>query len=112
MGETMERQCCEVVRGIYATIHASGLNKFTFALIDSLYNDLKTVLYELDCLPDAAFKVLIGVILDLGEARNELRLARFLFDVEEVNPLYRLVMRNRAVLRAERILHKVLSAWP
>ena len=112
MGETMERESCEVVRGIYETIHTSNLDKFTFARIDSLYDDLNAVVQELDRLPEETFKELIGVILGLSEARNELRLARFLFDVEEINPVYRLVMRNRAVLRAEHILHKVLLIWP
>jgi hypothetical protein len=32
--------------------------------------------------------------------------------VEEINPVHRLIMRNRAVLRNEKILHKVLQVWP
>jgi hypothetical protein len=108
----LEHQYCEIVREVYQTIHTSGLDKFTFSLIDSLWNDLNAALHDLERLPEAVFKELLEVIEGLTEARNELRLARFLFDVEEINPVYRLIMRNRAVLRGEHILHKVLAVWP
>jgi len=108
----LEHQYCEIVREVYQAIHTSGLDKFTFSLIDSLWNDLNAALRDLEFLPEAAFKELLEVIEGLTEARNELRLARFLFDVEEINAVYRLIMRNRAVLRGEHILHKVLTVWP
>jgi hypothetical protein len=73
-----------------------------------LWEDLSAALYELESLPETVSKDLLEVIELLTDARNELRLARFLFDVEEINPVYRLVMRNRAVLRSEHILHKVI----
>jgi hypothetical protein len=111
-GNSVEHQYCEIVREVYQTIHASGLDKFTFFLIDSSWNDLSTALHELERLPEAASKALLEVLERLTEARNELRLARFLFDVEEINAVYRLIMRNRAVLRSEHILHKVLTIWP
>ena len=38
--------------------------------------------------------------------------ALFLFDVEEINPVYRLMMRNKAMLRGKRILDGVLRCWP
>jgi hypothetical protein len=108
----LEHQCCEIIREVYESIHTSGLDKFTFSLIDSLWNDLNIVIPQLERLPEGAFKELLEVIEGLAEARNELRLARFLFDVEEINAIYRLMMRNRAVLRGEQILHKVLTLWP
>lgn len=108
----LENQYLAIVRDIYRTIHTSGLDKFTFAWIDSLWSDLAAALYELERLPEAVYKELLEVIEGLTEARNELRLARFLFDVEEINPVYRLFMRNRAVLRGEDILQKVIKAWP
>lgn len=107
----LEHQCCEMVREVYQTIHTSGLDKFTYSLIDSLWNDLNIVLYDLGQLPEAAFRELLDVIEGLTEARNELRLTRFLFDVEEINAVYRLIMRNRAVLRGECILHRALTVW-
>ena len=107
----VEQQYREVVRDVYQTVHTSGLNKFTFLWIDSLLNELNAALGELQLLPETVFKELLEVIELLTEARNELRLARFLFDVEEINPIYRLVMRNRAVLRGEHILHKVIKVW-
>jgi hypothetical protein len=108
----LEHQHCESVRGAYQTIQTSSLDKFTFARVDALWNELNTVLYELDRLPEESFKEMIEVIARLSEARDELRLARFLFDVEEINPIYRLILRNKAVLRSGRILDKVLHAWP
>jgi len=108
----LEHQHCVIAREVYQTIHRSGLDNFTFSLIDSLWNDLNIVIHELNDLPDAVFKELMEVMEGLTEARNELRLARFLFDVEEINAVYRLVMRNRAVLRGKHILHKILTVWP
>ena len=111
-GKYLEHQHCESVRGMYQTIHGSGLNRFTASVIDSWQNDLNVILHELNRLPKSTFKELMAVIERLREARNELRDARFLFDVEEINSVHRLVMRNRAVLRAKHILHKVILAWP
>ena len=108
----LEHQYCEIAREVYQTIHTSGLDKFTFSLIDSSWNDLNTALRELERLPKETIKELMEVIEGLTEARNELRLARFLFDVEEINAVYRLIMRNRAVLRGEHILHKIIKVWP
>ena len=108
----LEHQYYEIVREIYETIHASGLYKFTFTLIDSLWDDLNAALHELESLPQTEVKELLEVIENLMTARNELRLARFLFDVEEIHPVYRLLMRNRAVLRGESILEKLIQVWP
>jgi hypothetical protein len=108
----LDHQHFEIAREVYQTIHRSGLDKFTFSLIDSLWNDLNVVVHELNHLPDDVFKELMELIEGLTEARNELRLARFLFDVEEINAVYRLVMRNKAVLRGKHILHKILTVWP
>ena len=107
----LEHQYCDIAREVYQTIHTSGLDKFTFSLIDSWWNDLNAIVYELERLPEAAFQELMEVSEGLTEARNELRLARFLFNVEEINAVYRLIMRNRAVLRSEPILHRLLTLW-
>ena len=93
-------------------MNTSGVGMFTFSFIDSLWNDLNAVVHDLDRLPEVEFRALIEIIDGLAEARNELRLARFLFDVEEINAVYRLVMRNKAILRGQNILHKVLRVWP
>jgi hypothetical protein len=111
-GKYLEHQHCEIVRGAYRTIHTSGLDKFIFSWVDSLYKDLNTVLQELDRLPEDSFKELIESMDHLSEARNELRLARFLFGVEEINSVHRLIMRNRAVLRSKTILHRAIQVWP
>jgi hypothetical protein len=108
----LEDQYRDIVRDMYQTIHTSGLDKFTFAWIDSLWSDLSAALYELERLPEAVFKELLEVIEGLTEARNELRLACFLFGVEEINPIYRLIMRNRAVLRGNHLLQRVIWNWP
>lgn len=108
----LEHGHCEMVRDVYETIRRSSLNQFTFSLIDSLWSDLHVVLYDLEHLPEASFRELIDVIIVLREARNELRLTRFLFNVEEIDPVRRLVLRNKAVLRGKSILHEVLSVWP
>jgi hypothetical protein len=77
-----------------------------------LWDDLNTDLHELESLPQTEAKKLLEAMEHLMAARNELRLARFLFEVEEINPVYRLLMRNRAVLRGESILEKVIKIWP
>ena len=111
-GKFLEHQQYETARQIYQTLHTSGLGKFTFSMIDSLCNDLNAIVHQLDRLPETTFKELIAVIDGLAEARNELRLALFLFAVEEIVPLHRLVMRNRAILRGRGLLHRLLLAWP
>lgn len=108
----LEHQHCETVREMFQTIQPSSLGKFTYSLIDSLWDDLSAVVHHLERLPESVFKEMIEVIDGLSEARNELRLARFLFDVAEINSVHRLVMRNRAVLRGKHVLHKVLLVWP
>jgi hypothetical protein len=111
-GKYLEPQHHEIVREICQTLHRSSLNQFTYSFVDSKCNDLNAIVCDLDSLPEAPFTELIEVIDGLGEARNELRLARFLFDVEEINPVYRLILRSRALLRSKKILDKVLSLWP
>lgn len=110
--EYLQHPYYEITRDVYQTIHRSGLYKFTVSWIDSLWNDLSAVVYELEHVSEEIVHESLEVIERLTEAQNELRLARFLFEVEEINPLYRLIMRNRAILRSEYILHKVLQIWP
>lgn len=102
----------ELVREVYQAIDQSGLNRFTFSFVDSLWNDLNVVAEYLDRLPEPEFRSLIEIIHGLMDTRDELRLARFLFDVEDIAATYRLVMRNRAVLRGRDRLHRVLQVWP
>ena len=111
-GTYLEHPCFEMIRDVHQTIGGSSLSEFTLSVIDSLWKDLNVVVQSLERLPEESFKVLMDVVGGLREARNELRLASFLFDVEEINPVYRLVMRNRAVLRGQEILRKALLAWP
>lgn len=111
-GKYLEQGHCNLVREIYETLQTSSLDKYTYSWMDSLRDQLNDVVHELEHLPEAEFKELIEVIDDLGEARDELRLALFLFDVEEINPVYRLILRNRAVLRGRDILYKTLRVWP
>ena len=111
-GEYLEHGYRKIVREAYETIYHSTLENFTLSLIDSLWNDLNVLVYDLECLPEVAFKALIEVIMSLREAKNELRLARFLFDEEEIDPVRRFVMRNKAVIRSKTILHKILLVWP
>lgn len=107
-----EHQHCERVREIHQAIHSSSLDKFTYSRVHSLWEELNDILHALERSPEEAFRELIEVIDGLREARDELRLARFLFDVEEINPVHRLVMRNRAVSRGKALLCKVLQVWP
>jgi hypothetical protein len=70
------------------------------------------VIHHLDQLPEPAFGEMMEVIAGVRDSRNELRLALFLFDVEEINPIHRFVMRNRALVRGKQILQKTLLVWP
>jgi hypothetical protein len=108
----LEQEYRERVREVYTTIHQSILESFTASLLDSLWNDLHAIIYELECLPEAIFKELIEVIVNLREAHNELRMAHFLFELEEVDPIRRFVMRHKAILRGKIIINKVLLVWP
>lgn len=108
----LEHPYCERVREVYQTIHAAGLYQFTYSWVDTLWKDIHSIVEELDRVPEPTFQELIEVIQKLSEARDELRLARFLFDLEEINPVHRLVMRNRAVLRSKNALQNVLQVWP
>ena len=104
----LEHQSCEIIREVYQSLYRSSLNKFTYSFIKSLWNTLNDVIHQLEQLPESVFKEMIEAIGGLSEARSELRLASFLFDVEEINPVHRLIMRNRAVLRATKILQRML----
>ena len=108
----LDHQSCEIIREVYQSLYRSNPDKFTYSFINSLGNTLNGVIHHLERLPEAAFKELIEVIDELREAHNELRLACFLFDVEEINPLYRLIMRNRAVMRGKHRMQKSLLVWP
>lgn len=104
-------QHCEIVREIYQTIHMSGLNRFTFSVLNLWWADLSRVIHALERLPEEPFKEYIALIQRLNDARNELRHACFLFDVEEIQLVHRLIMRNRATLRAKEILQRVIQGW-
>lgn len=110
--QVLEHQHCERVKQIHYILHTSGLEKYTSMFIDSLYGESTAILYELEVQPEDTFKALMEVIDGLRAARNELRHARFLFDIQEINPVHRLVMRNRAALRGKDVLQKVIQVWP
>ena len=111
-GGTLEHQSYEIARDVYQTLHASSLDQFSYSWVDALWQYLTTLVYDLEHSPAEVFIELLEVLERLTEARNELRLARFLFDVEEVNPVYRLLMRNRAVLRGKVCLRRGIEVWP
>ena len=111
-GGYLEHQSYEIARDVYQSLHSSILDQFRYAWVDALWSDLNALVYELEHSPKTVFNALLEVIERLTEARNELRLARFLFDVEEINPVYRLIMRNRAVLRGRDCLHRGIEVWP
>ena len=108
----LEHQSCQIIGDVHQTLQTSGLEKFSFSLIQSLWDHLNDVIHHLDQLPEPAFGEMMEVIDGVREARDELRLALFLFDVEEINPLHRFVMRNRAIVRGKQILQKTLLVWP
>lgn len=108
----MEHQSCESIREVFQALHPSAWRSFTPAWLDTLWSHLNDVIHHLDRLPEDTFREMIEVIDGLGMARAELGLACFLFDVEEIDPVHRLLLRNRAVWRSENILQKVLQAWP
>ena len=61
-----------------------------------------------DLLSRAKSKELLAVIHDLTIARNEVLLTIDYLDPEGVHPLYRLVLRNKAILRLKNVLHGIL----
>ncbi|HEX5943528.1 MAG TPA: hypothetical protein VFY66_14690 [Anaerolineales bacterium] len=111
-GTYLEHQSCETIREVYQSLYRSSLDQFTYPFINALWNTLNDVIHHLERLPEAVFKEMIEVIDGLREARSELRLASFLFDVEEINPIHRLLMRNRAMMRGKQRMQKILLVWP
>ena len=111
-GQRLEHPDYEIAGNVYQNFHTTSLGKFTSAWIDGTLDSVHEILHRLEQSPEVTFLELMEVIQGLRETRDELRLARFLFDREEIPPLYGLVMRNRAVLRGETILQKVLKVWP
>lgn len=111
-GNVLEPQYCESTSKLYQTIHASGLNRFTHSLLDSWWDQLSVVVYSLEGLPGESLKEMMVVVGGLRAARNELRDACFLFDVGEIHPVHRLILRNRSVIRGKEILWRVIQSWP
>ena len=111
-GGTLEHQSYEIARDVYQTLHAGHLDQFTYAWVEAVWEDLTALVYDLEHLPETARGELLESLEGLTGARNELRLARFLFDLEEVDPVYRLIMRNRAVLRGTDRLLRGIEVWP
>ena len=111
-GNDLENRLCERVWEIYQTLDASAVSTFTPSRIESWWQDLSTIAYTLTNLPEPVIKDFLLVIERLHQARNELRHARFVFDVEEIPSLYRLLLRNRAVLEAKELLRTVVHNWP
>jgi hypothetical protein len=110
--QVLRHQHCERVKQIHQILHTSSLEKYSYTFIDSLYGESTAILYDLERQPEDIFKALIEVIGGLREVRNELRHVRFLFEVQEINPVHRLVMRNRAALRGKDLLQKIILVWP
>lgn len=102
----------EIALGVCQAIDQACPRGFTYSFVEDCWSDLHAVHQHLDRLPERAFREMIQVILSLAEARNELRDALFLFDVEEINPIYRLMIRNKAMLRGKNILDRVIMDWP
>ena len=107
-----EERSRDLAMQVCQSIERSSLLEFTSSRVDELLDVLHNIVHQLNQLPDQAFRELIQVILALRDVRNELRLARFLFDVEEVNPVHRYVMRSRAIVRGKTMLEKILQVWP
>ncbi|HEU4744356.1 MAG TPA: hypothetical protein VFS61_03930 [Anaerolineales bacterium] len=111
-GIYLEHQIREIIREVDQSLNRSSLDQFTGSFINALWKTLNDVIHHLERLPEGVFKDMIEVIGGLREARSELRLASFLFDVEEINPVHRLIMRNRAMLRGRQRMQKTLLVWP
>jgi hypothetical protein len=107
--QVLETEGWEVVRQTYQTLRTSSLFQFTLARVEGLYRDLEAALYQMEHGSAEVSPRFLKIAESLQKARNELRLALFLFDVPEIDPLYRLVMRNRALLRGEAVLCEVIK---
>jgi hypothetical protein len=91
---------------LYQQINNTHPGKFSLPFADGLCNELDCVLDDL--LSQAKSKELLAVIHDLTLARNEVMLTVDYLDLEGVHPLYRLVLRNKAILRLKDVLHGIL----
>jgi len=94
---------------LYQQINNTHPGKFSLSFADSLCNELECVIDDL--LSRAKSKELLSVIHDLTIARNEVVLTIHYLDLEGVHPLYRLVLRNKAILRLKNVLHGILRNW-
>jgi hypothetical protein len=106
LADTQLEQLYSPISGLYRQISNTHPGKFGLPFADGLCSELDCVIDEL--LSQATSKELLAVIHDLTIARNEVLLTIDYLDPERVHPLYRLVLRNKAILRLKNVLHSIL----
>lgn len=99
-------QLSSPIGDLYRRIDSAHPGTFSVSFAEGLCN-------EIDCLVDQLFsqaksKEILAVVRDLTLARNEVVLAIDYLDPQEVDPLYRLVLRNKAILRLKNLLYEIL----
>jgi hypothetical protein len=97
---------------IYKALAAAEPGMLTASFLEGLHNDLDAIIEHLTPLTDPDELESPAIIDGLIIARNKLDFALALFDIEEVDPLYRLVIRNKVVPRVRILLGDVLQCWP
>ena len=107
LADIQEReQLYSPISRLYRQINNTHPGKFSLPFADGLCSELDCVIDDL--LSQVKSKELLAIIHDLTIARNEVLLTIDYLDPEEVHPLYRLVLRNKAILRLKNVLHGIL----
>lgn len=91
------------------TAEAGGL---TASFLERLCNELDSIITRLIPLKDPNKLESPAFFDGLLIARNKLRFALALFGMEEVDPLYRLIIRNKVIFKVRMLLGDVLQCWP
>lgn len=97
---------------MYQTLAAAEVGMLTASFLQGLYNDLDSIIERLIPLKDPNELESPAILDGLIIARNKLDFALALFDIEDVDPLYRLVIRNKVIPKVRSLLEDVLLCWP
>ena len=107
----LEQLYREITSDIYQSLKLMNPWSFDRTFVCVAWEDLNAVIDGL--LPHMMDDedTFVRIVDGLKAVRKELCFADSLFDVEQVDPLYRLVIRNKSALRLRYILDTILQSW-
>jgi len=107
----LEHIYLEMIREIYQVVRTANPWRFNQTFISSMLEDLSSVIGGLNSLAGSNDHAFFSLVNDLKSARAELRVTHALFDVEEISPIHRLMIRNKTTLKFRELLQSALQDW-